>query len=225
MASSYAALTWDGTGQKYYHTGTDMGALFVIDPTTGNYGDGIAWNGLTSVQDNPQGGDRTELWADNIMYATMSARETSGGSISCYTYPPEFEECLGRKALATGVYIGQQTRKKFGFAYRTLVGNDVTEKAGEIIHLYYGCSASPSSQDHQTINDNPDAVEFSFDFEATPVAVDSDNGPTATLDIDSRAINNDTKWTAIKNLIFGSTSANAKMPTPNEIKAIVIANS
>ena len=216
-----AALTWDGTGEKYYHTGVDMGALFIMG-SDGTYGEGIAWNGLTKVTDNPQGGDRNELWADNIMYATMNARETAGGSISCYTYPTEFEACLGRTALKAGMYVGQQPRKKFGFAYRSLVGSDSTEEAGEIIHVYYGCSASPSSQDHSTINDNPDAIEFSFDFEATPVATTGAK-PVATIDFDSRVLAA-ADYAAIKAKIFGSSTANAALADPDTLKGLISAS-
>lgn len=219
-----AALTWDGSGERFFEMGVDHGILFPVT-TGGTYGAGVAWNGLTGVSDNPEGGDRTELWADNIMYATMNARETAGGSISCYTYPEEFAECMGMASPKAGMHIGQQSRKSFGFAYRTKVGNDLTEDAGYIIHVYYGCSASPSSRDYSTINDNPDAIEFSFDFEATPVPYDTEgtHQPTAYLEFDSRTLS-DTSYKAIEASLIGGQSTNSKLSTPAEFAAMITTN-
>lgn len=220
-----AVLTWDGSGERFYETGVDHGILFPVNAATGTYGAGVAWNGLTSVSDNPEGGDRTELWADNIMYATMNARETAGGSISCYTYPDEFAGCMGMVSPKAGMHIGQQARKSFGFAYRSKVGNDLTDNVGYILHVYYGCTASPSSRDYSTINDNPDAIEFSFDFEATPVPYDTAGTyePTAYLEFDSRTLST-ASYTAIENALIGTASEPSKLPTPSEFAALITTN-
>ena len=41
--------------------------------------------------------------------------------------------------------IGQQTRKYFGLAYKTVIGNDTDGNAyGYKLHLIYGAQAAPS---------------------------------------------------------------------------------
>lgn len=222
-----AALVWDTDGSRLWETGTDHGVLWVYNVTdgVGAYGNGIAWNGLTGVSDSPEGGDQTESWADNMMYATMTAREKAGGTIKAYTYPDEFAECDGSAALATGLYVGQQARKKFAFSYRTLIGNDLTDEAGYKIHIYYGCACSPSSKDYATVNDSPSMIEFSWTFKATPVAITGNSvlRPTAHIIIDSTKVPA-AKMTAIKTALYGGDNTQSTLKLPHEIAAIITAN-
>ena len=209
-----AELVWDSVGDRAYELGVDHGVLWVMNDD-GTYENGVAWNGLTSVSDNPQGGDRNELWADNMLYASITATETAGGSISAYTYPDEFMECDGSAALADGINIGQQRRKKFAFSYQTREGNDVDDEASYKIHICYGCSCSPSSKDYNTINDSPDAIEFSWDYECTPVAV-ANHKPTATVVIDSSVVD-DTKMGKIKKALYGDSNGSSTLLLPAQI--------
>lgn len=228
MPDTFAKLTWDDSGTRFYHTGVDHGVLYVQDDN-GTYPKGVAWNGLTSVSSTPEGAEATDLWADNMKYASFRSAETFGGSIGAYTFPPEFYPCDGYASPTglEGMYLGQQARKKFGFCYRTKVGNDITGDASEdyVLHLVYGASVSPSEQTHETINDSPDAMEFSWDFDTTPVAVNSaiaSAKPTAYIELDSRKLGS-AKMTAIENVLYGSSTANARLPLPDEVATILSA--
>ena len=64
-------LVWDQTGEHFYETGVDQGVLFVYDETNHTYGAGVAWNGLTAVNQNPTGADANALYADNIKYLNL----------------------------------------------------------------------------------------------------------------------------------------------------------
>ena len=65
-----------------------------------------------------------------------------------------------------------QTRAPFGLSYRTLIGNDTAgTDYGYEIHLVYNATAGVTSRDHETVNDSPDAIEFSWDFSTLPVDV------------------------------------------------------
>lgn len=200
-----ARLTWDETGKKIYETGTDRGVVYPYDTATNRYGKGAAWNGLTGFTDSPSGADETALWADNIKYVAMRAAEEYGGTITAYTYPDEFAECDG-SAFADSTHIvnvGQQKRKAFGFSCRTLVGNDTElNDYAYKIHLVYNATVSPSDKDYSTVNDSPDAIEFSWEFTTTPVNVGTKYKPTAHLTIDtSKIAANDTAGrTALENL-------------------------
>ena len=232
MSEVHAKLTWDGTGTRYYHTGVKQGVLYVAD-NNGAYPKGVAWNGLTSVNATPDGAEPTDLWADNIKYASFRSAETFGGTIGAYTWPDEWYACDGFAPATSvpGMYIGQQARSVFGFCYRTEVGNDVTPAEATngvyILHLVYGATASPSDRENTTINDNPDAVEFSWDFETTPVTVGTAlaNGkPTSYIELDSRVLGS-TKMTAIENVLYGSATADARLPLPQEVASILAAAS
>ena len=160
----------------------------------------MAWNGLTGVTNSPEGAEPTDLYADNIKYATLRSAETFGMTIEAYTYPDEFAECDGSAVPAEGVYIGQQSRKMFGFSYRTKVGSDTDTEANKYkIHVIYGCTASPSERAYETVNDSPDAITFSWEVTTTPVAFQShDYKPTAEIVIDVWKLSSAAK-TALEN--------------------------
>ena len=219
------ALEWDKSGERYYENGISRGVLYEKD-SSGAYVNGVAWNGLTSVQESPDGAEPNELWADNMKYGVLYSAETFGGTIEAYTYPPEFEKCDGSATLATGVTIGQQTREPFGFCYRTEVGNDTGEAgAGYKLHLVYGATASPSDRDYETINDSPDAITFSWEFTTIPVNV-AGHKPTSTIIIDSRTAD-ETKLTALEKILYGTPAGTgteavaARMPLPGEIATLM----
>ena len=220
-----AKLTWDDTGERIYETGADHAVLYVLDNNNA-YSDGVAWNGLLGFDENPSGAEPTKLWADNINYITMFSAEEYGGTIRAYTYPEEFEQCDGSAQLATGVTVGQQTRKTFGFVFRTKVGNDTNgDDYGYKLHLIYGCKASPSSKTHDTINDSPSAVEFSWEVNCTPVPV-TGLKPTCVIEIDSTDFTaNDSKLAALEGVLFGTQSSNARLPLPDEVKTIITTGS
>ena len=211
-----AKLTWDATGDRLYETGVDRGVLYPI--TTGStYGTGVAWNGLTAVNESPSGAESNPQYADNIKYLDLTSAEEFGFTIEAFTYPVEFEECDGSAILVEGVTIGQQTRKTFGFSYRTLVGNDTEGTAhGYKIHLCYGCKASPSEKSRSTVNDSPEAVAFSWNVTTTPVNVNGHN-PTSHLIVDT-TVANASKVTQLETKLYGDDSAGTpSLPTPDEV--------
>lgn len=211
-----AELVWDQVGEKTYETGTKKGVLYLIDPTTKEYDNGVAWNGLTAVSENPSGAEATALWADDIKYLNLYSAETFGATVEAYTYPDEFAELDGSKEISTGVTIGQQTRKAFGLSYVTTLGNDTEgNDYGYKIHLVYGAMASPSSKSYATINDSPEAITFSWELTTTPVAVKGLK-PTATVVIDSTKVDA-TKLKAFEKILYGSADAAPRLPLPDEV--------
>ena len=177
-------IKWDEAGKHVYETGVSKGVLFPINSQSNNYDSGVAWNGLTSVTESPEGAEVTSLYADNIKYLNLVSAEDFKGTIEAYTYPDEFAECDGSVNIAQGIVIGQQPRKKFGVCYRTEVGNDVTSELGYKIHIAYNCTASPSERQYESVNDSPEAITFSWEFSTTPVPVEG-HKPTALVTIDS----------------------------------------
>lgn len=165
-----ARLIWDAVGEKFYEMGTKMGVLYPMT-AEGTYEKGSAWNGLTAVTESPSGAEETKLYADDIKYASLRSAEDYGYTIEAYTYPAEWEACDGSAQVAPGVTIGQQKRKAFGFSWVTTKGNDITDEAGQKIHVAWNSTASPSEKSYSSTNDNPDAIIFSWECSASPVNV------------------------------------------------------
>lgn len=209
-------LLWDEIGDRLYETGVDRGVLFKTDGT-GAYGEGVAWNGLTSVNESPTGGEANPQYADNIKYLDLYSAENFEGTIDAFTYPEEFEECDGT-AILNGLSIGQQNRVPFGFSYRTLVGSDVNDNLGYKIHLVYGAKASPSEKSRSTINETPEPVTFSWAITANPVAIPGYK-PSAKLSINSVTTDPAT-LEELEGILYGDGTTEARMPTPDEVVAM-----
>ena len=116
-------IIWDKTGERLYETGCDHGVLYPMQPG-GVYNKGVAWNGLTAVTESPSGAEASPIYADNIKYVNLVSNEEFGATVEAYMYPDEFAECDGSVEIMPGMYAGQQSRKTFGLAYRTILGND-----------------------------------------------------------------------------------------------------
>ena len=211
-------LVWDKTGERLYETGVKKGVLYPTQQS-GAYNKGVAWNGLTAVTESPSGAEASPIYADDIKYLNLISAEEFGATIEAYTYPDEFAVCDGSVELQPGVSIGQQSRKTFGLSYRTALGNDVDGvDHGYKLHLIYGALAAPSEKGYKSINDSPEAISFSWEVTTTPVAV-ANLKPTASLTIDSTKVD-PAKLEALESILYGSVSADARLPLPDEIATI-----
>lgn len=211
-------LVWDSVGERIYETGIKQGVLYLQD-AQGAYAKGVAWNGLTAVNERPSGAEPSPIYADDIKYVNLMSAEEFGATIEAYTYPKEFAECDGSASIADGVYIGQQKRKTFGLSYRTTVGNDVDfNDHGYKLHLIYGALAAPSEKSYTTINDNPEAITFSWEITTTPVNVTGFK-PTAIVTIDSTKVDKE-KLTKLEEILYGGEQKEARLPLPDEVTTI-----
>lgn len=221
-----AVLKWDESGKRFYETGVKKGVLFVKN-SDGTYGTGVAWNGLTAVTESPSGAEATPLYADDTKYLNLVSAEEFGGTIEAYTYPDEFAVCNGEASLVEGVkgvVIGQQVRKEFGFSYVTTVGNDTEgTAAGYKLHIVYNCLAATSEKAYATINNDPEAITFSWEFSTTPVEVGNGFKPTAVVTIDSTKLSTEAEKAGLASLeaaLYGGESAEPTLPTIAEIAAM-----
>ena len=216
-----AALQWDNTGERLFEAGVDHGVVYPYDKTSSSYTDGEAWNGLTAVNERPSGAEANELYADNIKYLELRSAEKYGVTIEAYMYPDTFAVLDGSATLATGVTIGQQTRGLFGLCWRTRLGNDTEgEEHGYKLHLAYGLRAAPTEKNYQTINDNPDATNFSWEATSTPVNV-TGHKPTSLVVIDSTKATA-AKLKALEDILYGvGENAKARLPLPDEIATLM----
>ena len=219
-------IVWDKTSERLYRTGVDRVVLFP-QTTGGAYGQGVGWNGVTKISESPDGGDTTTIYANNGVYLNLVAKENFKGSITAYTYPKEWEACDGSASVLSsasgatpvkGLRVTGQTRTPFGLAYRTLIGNDTAgTEYGYEIHLVYNATAGVSSQDFQTVNDSPEALELSWDFSTLPVDVPGAK-PSAHLVVSSLTADAN-KLKALETKLYGTDSAAPTLPSPAEVIA------
>lgn len=214
-------ILWDETGKRFYETGVRNGVLYPKNEF-GLYPLGVAWNGLTAVNENPTGAEANPLYADDIKYLNLLSAEEFEATIEAFTYPDEFEACDGSVELAPGVKAGQQKRQGFGMAYRTTLGNDIEDtEYGYKIHIFYDALAAPSSKDYETINDSPEAITFSWEITTTPVAT-AGVKPTASLTIDSTKVDSAALAT-LEDILYGTPGTDPRLPLPDEIAALFTA--
>ena len=225
-----AKLAWDQDTKRFYETGTSHGVLYVKNDN--GYDTGVAWNGLTAFSESPSGAEETELYANDMKYGSLRSAEKFGGTLEAYTYPEEFEACDGSMEVATGVTIGQQARKSFGFTYRTVVGNDVSTDYGYKLHIIWNASVSPSEKSYASINDSPEAITFSWELATTPteVTVDGETKYTASMVIDTTKLTDgkaNTELKTLEDMLYGTNASgndqgsDPTLPTPNQVITIM----
>lgn len=234
-----ARIKFDEPGERLYETGVDACVLYVMGDD-GEYEDGVAWNGISSIEENPSGAEETPVYADNIKYLSLRSREEWGATINAYMYPDAFEECDGSKTIVTGMVAGQQSRRQFALVYKTRIGNDLkAEDYGYKLHIAYGCSASVSSRSHNSINDTPEAGEMSWEIKSNPIKVEDIPNvtlkPLSTLTFDSTAFTESTigKLNTVIDNLYGKDPTTGTDPqqgidphllTPKQIYDILTAN-
>lgn len=232
-------LQWDQTGKRWYENGVSKGVLYPMGDD-GTYEAGVAWNGLINVTKSPEGAEPNDLWADNMKYASLRSAETFSGSIEAYTYPDEFAACIGQvnpmagegnnAAPVKGIYLGQQPHKPFGFCFRTEIGNDTSSESDDKykLHIVYGATATPSEESYDTINDSPDAITLSWDFDTNPVVVDGYK-PLSTIVIDTRYLTSTQLGylATLEGKLYGTdggtgtTATEPTLPTPDAVISIM----
>lgn len=230
MPNTYL-IEWDKSGEREYEVGVNHAVLYVMSGST--YGDGVAWNGLTGIDENPDGGEINDIWADNIKYATFQTPENHKGTIKAYMFPDEFYPCNGMVSPTgmAGLVFGGQSRSAFGLCYRTELGTDTNESAGYKLHLVYNCKVQPSSRSHATKTENVEPEEMSWEYSSTPVPVTGITGVEQTSVVEIKSTDfTTTQMTAIETVLYGTpatTGTNptaavpARLPLPGEVYTIL----
>lgn len=210
-----AKLVFDELGKRFYETGVSNAVLFP-QADDGTYPKGVAWNGITAANESPSGAESNDQYADNMVYLSLTGAEKFEGTIEAFSSPAEFDECDGMKELSKGLTVHQQTRKPFGFAYKSILGNDIKgNDYGYKLHIWYGCKAAPSERSHSTVNDSPEPQNPSWSISSTPVAVPGAK-PSSVLTFNSTTTPAD-KLKTIEDILYGTEAADARLPLPTEL--------
>lgn len=213
-----AALVFDALEDRIVQAGVSNCVLFAGAPKKAVKGEGgaiteanfgVVWNGITTINDSPEGGEANTQYADNIEYIALRGPEKFNGSISAFTYPVELNPSMGIKEV-NGVEVYQQNKDPFNFCYISQVANGVEGlDYGEKLHIVYNATCDPVEEEHATINDSPEGAELSWDFSTIALAITAKdaNGktlkPTAHLTI-TKTEANKAKYEALKAVLYGT---------------------
>ena len=242
-------LEWDREGERYLENGDRHGVLYTkgsgskplssasdYEKSKYYYGHAEVWNGLTAVTETPAGAEANDVYADDSKYATLRSAETFGGTIESFAYPPTFAKCDGSAEPqdAPGVHFGQQGRDSFGFSFESQVMNDTPTAADddEKLHIWYGCSASPSERSYSTINDSPEGISFSWEITSTPLNVSKTTIPglekeaISTITITKSEVSDPENYEALKKIMYGYVDSDntvyaGRLPYPSEVVNII----
>ena len=225
-------LIWDEPKDRLYETGISNVVLYKQN-SSGEYPEGVAWNGVTTVTESPSGADETALYADNIKYLSLRAAENIGGTLEAYTYPDEWKECDGRRSPIKGLEVSQQVRKSFGLAYKTILGNDIDDNDYSYkLHLFYNLTAAPSERSYATVNESPEAITFSWTLTSTPINMPNGLKASALLTIDASKFTTEQELKNLHDLedilygkdadaTAGTEATVARLPLPAEVLQVL----
>jgi len=208
-------LVWNAVGTKRYENGIDRGVLYLPNQT------GVAWPGIVSVDESPDGGTPTPVFLDGVKYLNVLSKESFNGVITAISSPSEFAICEGISSLQPGLSVGQQPKKPFGFSYRTQIGNDVNgPNYGYKIHLLYNVLAATNNRSSLTEQSLISAPTNSWTIKAEPLYFNGQK-PAAHLIIDSTTAPLDT-ITEIESILYGDADTDPRLITQEELKEFIV---
>lgn len=206
-------VDWGHSPSNSFETGVSKGVLYPPGKA------GVAWTGLISVNETPEGAAFKPKYQDGIKIRTSVDTPEYSSTIEAFTYPDEFSEFDGTTQVAKGFYVEEQIRKPFGLSYQTLIGGGSPLLQGHYkIHLIYNAFALPSNKDYSTLDANPTAMPFSWEISTKPVFVPGFK-PASHFIIDSRELG----FTFLKDfegILYGNPSVDARLPTVGELVSI-----
>lgn len=189
-------LTWT---DKSYEAGVDRGVYF----TPG--GVGVAWNGLTDVQESPSEVDNLSSHIDGVRVYRRPRGQSFAGSITAFTYPDALFEDI----------FSQRRRKNFGLSYRVM-----TDDAYKI-HLVYNVLLQVPEIEYT--QEQAEANPFSWNFTTTPLPIPGMKN-SAHLIVDA-GLAWPSALAALETALYGDESSDARLPSPMEVADIFEVNS
>jgi hypothetical protein len=207
-------VEWDAVGARVFEAGVNRGMLYVgSDP-------GVAWNGLTKVSEVPVGGTAKEVYRDGDKIINLVSLEEYSATIEAFSAPKAFDPCSGILNLAPGLFACEQPRKKFGFSYRTLIGDDVRGLYGAyLIHLVYNVTAKSPEFLNETRSDRPNVRPRTWSITTEPLYGVWPK-PTSHFMIDTREYA-PADIQVVEDTLYGTSTTDPRMLTATELGLLV----
>lgn len=199
-----AAINWHQSGDRVYEAGLDRGVLYVDGQ------DGVAWNGLISVDEN-YNNEVEAIYYDAVKANDIVTLGDFSGTLRAYTYPDEFLECEGIFEDQSGVFVTNQPVKRFGLCYRTLVGEGTNSlSSGYKLHILYNLTAVPAQRTRRSLALDISPIEFQWELSSIPEPI-AGYRPTSHLILDSRRID---EWLLqdIESILYGDETRGPTLP-------------
>ncbi len=212
-------IQWDEIGKHMFITGADHCVLYLN--SGGDYLNGVPWNGLIAYEPGSSGRNVDALYTKDFKVGCTMEEEELDGTIRGYTYPDEFEQCLGYDEAFAGVYFGQQDSSVFGICYRTLIGNDIDgADHGYELHLVYGLIVKGASCSYASIAEQITAAEMSWNVECVmPIAFDYGK-PVSEIVIKSTKAKPET-MAMLEDILYGTEDTSPRLPSADELYGIL----
>lgn len=208
------AVTWDEVGTRFYETGIDRCVLYV------NGGTAVAWNGLTSINENSAGGAVNPVYFDGVKVTDEIIPGDFSGTLTAYTYPDEFFECEGLQSVGNGLYAADQKPTRFGLTYRTMIGSDTEGDTQDYkIHVLYNLVAVPSAKSRQSMTETTDPIEFEWTITGVPAEVPGLR-PSVHLIFDTRQMS-PLLISDIENTLYGNPINDGELPSMSTLTSFV----
>jgi hypothetical protein len=201
--------------QNRYEFGVDRG-VFYSQVDSDKYANGVVWNGLTSVEESPEGGKTASYHFDGNKYLDIVEPRNYSAKLSAYSAPIQASEAIGDKLVVPGFILTRQARIRFGLSYRTFIGEDLGYK----IHIVYNILATPKNRDYPTINESVEPSIFTWDINAVPTK-SFGYRPSAHYILDSTKIPIEVLQT-IESIIYGTDETVPRLPSIGELIDIII---
>lgn len=202
---------WGGPRTRRYSTGVDRGMIYVD-------GVGVPWSGLTKVGREGASGEVGKNFIDGRLYRVSVPTEDFVGSVEAFTYPDEFDQCIGNVQVdSTGLIVHGQPPRPFDLCYRSFQGDALDKKTNYTLHFVYGCMAIDKGHEHTTINDSPEAGTFSFEVYGIPTNVEG-HKPSSYFSIGTKAVDPLT-LDGLERVLYGVDGSTPTLPSAEEIRS------
>lgn len=206
-----AKIEWSDAAERTFETGVDRGVIYP-NPSLG-----VPWMGLKRVAQSLGIGAPSPYYFDGVKYLEVPSFGDVSGVVEAITYPDELLLLEGWSSFVNGLSIGGQRQPQFGLSYRTLIGNpNDGVNHGYKLHILYNVTIVPADREYETINDSPEASEFTWTFTTVPEAVVGYR-PTANVFLDTK--NTHPQLMAqIEDILYGTVLEDARFPGLQELK-------
>ncbi len=203
-------IIWDQLEDRRYEAGLDRGVLYFPD------GGGVAWNGLTSVDESSEV-SLEPVYFDGIKFNDIVISGDYSATLRAFTYPDEFLKYEGVLEEQRGLYITDQPQSLFHLSYRTRIGTNLDD--GYKLHLLWNLTAVPESKTYETLSMDSDPIEFEWSLTSVPEPIDGYR-PTAHVILDSRRID---PWMLadIEVILYGDPANVLSVPIMPSLKGFI----
>lgn len=203
-----AKVEWDRPEDRKFEVGVEKGVLYV------NNTNGVPWNGLISVSETPTGGETTPHYQDGAKVYQHAPLLEYESEVTAFTYPDEFEQCIGMVEAVDGFLVGGQDRQYFGMSFQSLTGCAKSPKRPKI-HLIYNAIATPSSKVYESITNEHTLTTMSWGITTYSEHVPGMR-PTSHFILDPERMG-DRLYSHIRDQLYGTDSLTPRLLAPEEL--------